>query len=178
MTTRHSTGRTLVAGIGGGLGFLLGTSLTFALLGGSRRGETGVLFDPGTQHAKVIAVWKEIEPLPRIVDTPIVILAGMVAFGVAHAFLYRWVAPAWPAGTQARALRLGAIVWLGTVFAEFIGPFNTLHQPLYLSVVAWSFWAVAAGAEAVAIVAILGRGSARAGGDAAAVPASEASGRH
>lgn len=163
MTTRHSTGRTLVAGIGGGLAFLLGTSLTFALLGGSRQGETGVLFDPDTQHAKVIAVWKEIEPLPRVVDTPIVILGGMVAFGIAHAFLYRWLAPSWPPNIGARALRLGAIVWLGTVFSEFIGPFNTMHQPLYISVIAWGFWAVAAALEATAIVAILERGSAPAG---------------
>ncbi len=173
MTARHTTARTLVAGVGGGLAFLLGTALTFALLGGSRQGETGVLFDPDTQHAKVIAVWKEIEPLPRVVDTPIVILGGMVAFGVAHAFLYRWLGPAWPAGTRARALRLGAIVWLGTVFAEFIGPFNTLHQPLYLSVVAWSFWAVAAAAEAAVIVAILDR----VGDRAPAVPAPEAPGQ-
>lgn len=38
------------------------------------------------------------------------------------------------------------IVWLSTVFSAFMGLFNVLHQPLCLSFVAWSFWAVAAAA--------------------------------
>ncbi len=58
--------RTIVAGLAGGLAFVLGSSLTFALLGGSRRGQTELLFDPATQSPKVIAVWKEIEPLPPV----------------------------------------------------------------------------------------------------------------
>lgn len=152
-----STARTLVAGLAGGVAFLLGTFLTFAQLGGSREGDTGVLFDPDTQHAKVIAVWKEIEPLPRVIDQPAAVLAGMTIFGIAYAFLYRWISPGWPAGFRGRALRLGAVVWLATVFAEFMGPFNTLHQPLPLSAVAWAFWAVSAFAQAAVIVAVLER---------------------
>lgn len=155
MTRRPSISRTLVAGLGGGVAFLAGTFLTFAQLGGSREGETGLLFDPDTQHDKVIAVWKEIEPLPRVIEQPAVILAGMVVFGVAAAFVFRSVAPAWPGGVVPRAMRLGMIVWLGTVFAEFMGPFNTLHQPLYLSVLAWAFWAVPAFGEAFVIAAVL-----------------------
>jgi hypothetical protein len=161
MTTAPSpsSARTLLAGLTGGLAFLLGTFLTFAQLGGSREGDTGLLFDPDTQHAKVITVWKELEPLPRIIDQPAAILGGMVVFGIVYAFLYRWISPSWPAGIRARALRLGAVTWLATVFAEFMGPFNTLHQPLYLSVVAWAFWAVSAFAQAFAIVAVLERRS-------------------
>jgi hypothetical protein len=155
MTTRRTTGRTLVAGLAGGGAFLLGTFLTFALLGGSREGETGVLFDPDTQHPKVIEAWKEIEPLPRVIEQPPVILAGMVLFALAYAFLYRSIARAWPTGTTARAVRLAAVIWVGAVFSEFMGPFNVLHQPLYLSVVAWAFWAVPALAGAFVIVAIL-----------------------
>lgn len=154
---RHSAGRTLAAGLVGGLAFLLGTFPTFALLAGSREGETGILFDPDTQHPKVIAAWKEIEPLPRVLDQPAVILAGMVAFGVVYAFLYRSISQGWPAGLSARALRLAAVVWAGAVFSEFMGPFNVLHQPLYLSVVAWAFWAAPALAEAFAIVTVLER---------------------
>jgi hypothetical protein len=157
MTTRRTTGRTLVAGLAGGGASLLGTFLTFALLGGSREGETGVLFDPDTQHPKVIAAWKEIEPLPRVIEQPPVILAGMVLFALAYAFLYRSIARAWPTGTTARAARLATVIWVGAVFSEFMGPFNVLHQPLYLSVVAWAFWAVPALAEAFVIVAILER---------------------
>jgi hypothetical protein len=159
MTTRPTPGRTLVAGLAGGLAFLVGTFLTFALLGGSRKGETGVLFDPDTQHPKVIAAWKQIEPLPRVIDQPAVILAGMVLFGVVFAFVYRSVSPAWPIGTTARATRLAAIIWVAAVFSEFMGPFNVLHQPLYLSIVAWAFWAVPALAEGFAIAAVLERPS-------------------
>jgi hypothetical protein len=54
----------------------------------------------------------------------------------------------------ARILRLAAVIWTGTVFTEFIGPFNVLHQPLRLSVVAWAFWAVCAGLQATATVLI------------------------
>jgi hypothetical protein len=157
VVSRRSLGRTLIAGLAGGAAFLLGTFLTFALLGGSGQGETGVLFDPDTQHPKVIAAWKEIEPLPRVIDQPAVILAGMVAFGIAYAFLYRTLSHGWPAGVTSRAIRLAAVVWLGAVFSEFMGPFNVLHEPLYLSVVAWAFWAVPALAEAFVIATVLER---------------------
>src|SRR5690606_499805 len=100
MTTHTDPRRTLLAGLLGGIAFVLGTFLTFAQLGGSREGETGLLFDPDTQHEKVITVWKELEPLPRIVEQPPVVLAGMIGFAVAHAALYRWIAAGWPASTR------------------------------------------------------------------------------
>jgi hypothetical protein len=78
-------------------------------------------------------------------------------FGLAYAFVYRSVAPAWPSGVSRRGWRLAVIVWLSTVFSEFMGPFNVLHQPLALSVIAWSFWSVAAVAEAYSIVYVLER---------------------
>lgn len=158
MHPKPSIPRTLAAGLAGGVAFVLGTFLTFAQLAGSRRGEKGLLFDPDTQHHKVIAVWKQLEPLPRIIETPVVILGGMVAFGIAYAFLYRSVAAAWPAGIHPRAWRLALVVWLASVFSEFMGPFNVLHQPLSLSAVAWGFWAVSAVAEAYALVYVLDRG--------------------
>lgn len=150
--------RTVAAGLAGGLGFVAGTFLTFRLFGGSRPAAEGVLFDPATQHPKVIEVWKLLEPLPRILETPAVILGGLLLLGVAHAFVYRSIAAAWPVGVHGRALRLALIVWLGTVFAEFMGSFNVMHQPLALSVVAWAFWAVCSLAEAYALVFVLDRG--------------------
>ena len=154
---KPSIARTLVAGVAGGTAFVLGTFLTFRTLGGSRVGAQGLLFDPDTQHPKVIAVWKEIEPLPRILQTPGLILIGLIVFGLCYAFLYRSVAPAWRPGPHSRALRLAAVIWIGTVFAEFMGPFNTMHQPLRLSALAWLFWAVCAIAEAYAIVLVMDR---------------------
>jgi hypothetical protein len=131
--------RTITAGIAGGFAFILGTFLTFAQLSGSKRGQQGLLFNPATQSPKVIAVWKEIEPLPRVIENPPVIVIGMILFGLIYAFLYPSVAPAWPSGIGQRATRLGAIIWCSTLFSEFMGPFNVLHQPLKLSAVAWAF---------------------------------------
>jgi hypothetical protein len=157
-TTMHSKPRllrTVAAGLTGGLAFVLGTFLTFAQFSGSRQGDTGLLFNPDTQHAKVIAAWKEIEPLPRVIEQPSIILAGMVMFAIAYAFLYRSVAPGWPRGMTNRTWRLAIIVWVAAAFSDFMGPFNVLHQPLRLSVIAWGFWAVPALLEALAIVAML-----------------------
>src|ERR1700754_922874 len=98
MVPRIRIWRTLVAGLAGGVAFVLGTFVTFRLLGGSRVGAEGVLFDPDTQHPKVIAAWKEIAPLPRILETPILIVAGMIVFGIAYAFVYRAIAAGWPVG--------------------------------------------------------------------------------
>jgi hypothetical protein len=149
--------RTIAAGLAGGLAFILGTFLTFAQFGGSKRGQQGLLFNPATQHPKVIAVWKEIEPLPRVIENPPVIVAGMLLFALAYAFVYRSIASAWPAGVRPRGWRLAVIVWLSTLFSEFMGSFNVLHQPLRVSVIAWSFWAVAAFAEAYCIVYVFER---------------------
>lgn len=123
-------GRTVLAGLAGGLAFVLGIFVTFAQLGGSGRRKTGLLFDPATQSPKVIAVWKEIEPLPRVLETPAVIVLGFFAFALAYAFVYRSFAPAWPAGIAKRGWRLAIVVLIGTVFSEFISPFNVLHQPI------------------------------------------------
>lgn len=155
--TRISRARTLIAGLAGGLAFSLGTFVTFRLFGGSQKDATGLLFDPDTQHPKVITVWKELEPLPRVLETPLVVLVGFFVFGLAYAFLYRWIEPGLPNGLHRRAARLSLIIWLGTVFGEFMGPFNTMHQPLRVSVIAWAMWAVCAIAEGYAVVAIAGR---------------------
>jgi hypothetical protein len=171
-----SLSRTVAAGVAGGLAFVLGSSLTFALLGGSRRGQTGLLFDPATQSPKVIAVWKEIEPLPRVIETPIAILGVFVLFAIAFAFVYRSVAVAWPAGVKSRGWRLALLMWIGTIFSELIGPFNVLHQPLQISVIAWSFWGVCAllSGYTIAFAAEVGR-TARTDHDGPAIDARSAS---
>jgi hypothetical protein len=112
MHPKPSIPRTLLAGLAGGVAFVLGTVVTFAQLAGSRRGQQGLLFDPDTQSEKVIAVWKQLEPLPRVIETPVVILGGVVVFGIAYAFVYRSVAAAWSVGVHRRAWRLALVIWL------------------------------------------------------------------
>jgi hypothetical protein len=155
---KTSITRTVLAGLAGGLALALTNFLTFGLLGGSRRGQTGLLFDPATQSPKVIAVFKDIEPLPVIVTRPYLILAGFVVFAVGHALLYRSVASAWPARYGAHVWRLALTVWfVGTLFFEFLGPFNVLHEPFRAQRWELLFWALSCAAEASVIVALGGQ---------------------
>ncbi|GAA3282939.1 hypothetical protein Dvina_40950 [Dactylosporangium vinaceum] len=153
-TTTTPLTRTVIAGVAGGLAFIVGNVLTFGLLGGSQRGRQGLLFDPDTQHPKVITVWKVLEPLPRVIETPACILTGLLIFGIGYAFLYQSIATAWPRGLHRHALRLAVIVWLAAAFAEFMGPFNVLHEPVPLAALSLGFWALSALAEAYVLVRV------------------------
>ncbi|MFI5909375.1 hypothetical protein [Dactylosporangium sp. NPDC051541] len=156
-TTTTPRTRTVIAGVAGGLAFIVSNVLTFGVLGGSRRGQQGLLFDPDTQHPKVITVWKTLEPLPRIIETPALILAGLLMFGIGYAFLYRSIATAWQRGLHRHSLRLAIIVWLATAFAEFMGPFNVLHEPAPLAALSLGFWAFSALAETYVLVLVTRR---------------------
>lgn len=124
--------RTLVAGIAAGLALNLAMLLTFRLMGFGWRGG-GILLDPTRQSPKLIEVWTKLEPLPLVVANPTPIIAGLMLFGVGHAFVYRWLAPHWPPGVLPRGLRLaGLIFFLSFLFWEFFTPFNQFGEPLPL----------------------------------------------
>lgn len=126
---------------------------TFRLIGFGVDGH-GVLLNPETQSAKLIAVWTKLEPLPLVVAKPHVIVLGLYAFAFMQAVTYRLLSPAWPAGIRPRALRLAVLRFVLTfLFWEFFTPFNQLGEPLPLIAVELSFWAVVALAEAFAIAA-------------------------
>jgi hypothetical protein len=96
-----------------------------------------------------------------VLENPAVIVLGFFVFAMAYAFVYRSFASAWPAGTVSRGWRLAIVVWIGTVFSEFVGPFNVLRQPIGLSAIAWAFWAVCALMEGYAIAFVTEAGSAK-----------------
>jgi hypothetical protein len=131
--------------------------LTFGLIGfGPGRG--GKLLDPSLQSPKLIAVWTELEPIPLAVSRPAPVVAGLILFGIGHAFLYRWLSPAWPPGIWARAWRLALLVWfLSFLFFEFFTPFNQYGEPFALIGVELLFWAVTALSEALAIAVVCER---------------------
>jgi hypothetical protein len=162
MTADHSAlaskvtfGRTLIGGLAGFLGFVTGLYFTFAQFGGSRRGQTGLLFNPETQSHKLIAVWKEIEPLPRLVVDPLPMFAGYLVFTIGWAFLFRSIRSAWPQGVWSRGGRLALLIWSFTAFFELQGPVNLFHvSPLPLAI-ALTFWGAAASAAAFAIAYVV-----------------------
>lgn len=147
--------KTLLAGLAGGFALNLTMLLTFRLIGFGWKGG-GILLDPTIQSSKLIAVWTNLEPLPLVVNSPAPIIGGLVLFAISHAFMYRWLSPAWPAGIAARALRLALLVFiLSFVFWEFFTPYNQFGEPLALIALELVFWAAIALAEGFAIAAVM-----------------------
>lgn len=152
---QYSLPRTVLAGLAGGLAANLAMLLTFRLLGFGWQGG-GILLDPAWQSEKLIAVWTKLEPLPLVVSTPLPVVAGIFLLGVGHAFIYRWLAPAWPLGFVPRALRLAFLLFFFSyLFWEFFTPFNQFGEPLPLILLELLFWAAVALAEGLAIAAVL-----------------------
>lgn len=111
------------------------------------------------QSSKLIAVWTEIEPLPLVVNRPVLIIFGIIIFGVLHAYLYRWISSAWPTGVVRRGVSLSLLVFVMTfLFWEFFTPFNQLGEPLWLIAIELCIWALIALADGLTISAIMERG--------------------
>jgi hypothetical protein len=147
--------KTVLAGIAGGMTFNLAMLFTFRAIGFGWDGQ-GILITAAMQSPKLIAVWTSLQPLPMIVANPAPIIGGIVLFGIGHAFVYRWLAAAWPAGILPRALRFAGLQFFMTfMFWEFFTPFNQFGEPLLLVALELTFWAVIALAEAFVLAAIL-----------------------
>jgi hypothetical protein len=152
---KASAGRTIAAGIAGGIGLNLAMLLTFRLLGFGWNAD-GILLNPSLQSAKLIAVWTKIEPLPLVVASPAPIIAGMLLFGIAHAFIYRWIAGGWPAGALQRGWRFALLLFvLSFLFWEFFTPFNQFGEPIVLIGLELVFWAIIALADGLAIAFVM-----------------------
>lgn len=151
---KASLGRTLLAGVAGGLALNVAMLLTFRLLGFGWNGG-GPLLDPGRQSPKLIAVWTELEPLPLVVANPAPIAVGLVLFGIVHAFIYRWLSPIWPEGITARGWRMALLLFaMAFLFWEFFTPFNQFGEPIPLIGLELMFWAVIALADGFAMAAV------------------------
>lgn len=143
-----------MAGIAGGLALNLSMVLTFRLIGFGWKGG-GILLNPALQSRKLIAVWTQIEPIPLVVSNPAPIAIGLMGFGIGHAFIYRWLSPAWPSGIMVRAVRLAGLIFgLSFLFWEFFTPFNQFGEPFPLIGLELLFWATIAFTEATAIATI------------------------
>lgn len=145
------------AGLAGGITLNVVMLLTFRLLGFGWNGG-GMLLASPMQSGKLIAVWTQLEPLPKIVAAPAPMMIGLVLFGLAHAAIYDWLAPHWPVGIAPRALRFAGLNFvLAYLFWEFFTPFNLFGEPIALVAIELIFWFVVAAAEAFVIAAIIER---------------------
>ena len=151
----QAIGKTVLAGVAGGLAMNVAMLLTFRLLGFGRKGG-GILLDPSLQSPKLIDVWTRLEPLPLVVSHPLIIIIGLILFGIGHAFVYRWLSRAWPDGIGARTWRMALILFFFSyVFWEFFTPYNQFGEPLPLIGIELFFWAIIALSEALAIAAVM-----------------------
>jgi hypothetical protein len=149
---KASLGRALLAGVLGGIAMNAAMFLTFRLIGFGLQGE-GVLLSSPLQSEKLVAVWTRLEPLPLVVERPLVIVSGLMLFAIFHAFAYREVAAALPAGFWPRCWRYALALWVSVfVFWEFFTPFNQFGEPLALLALEVVFWLVTALAEAAIVV--------------------------
>ncbi|WP_449257661.1 hypothetical protein [Chlorobium limicola] len=149
--------KTIIAGLAGGMAMNAAMLLTFRTLGFGWDGK-GILLASPMQSHKLIAVWTEIEPLPLVVTSPLPIILGLLLFAVGHAYIYRSIAVAWPAGFLPRAIRMSGLIFFMTyLFWEFFTPFNQFGEPLPLIALELSFWAVIAAAEGAAIAWVMER---------------------
>ncbi len=150
-------GKMLLTALAGWAALNVAMLLTFRLIGFGLDGH-GILMNPQTQSAKLIAVWSELQPLPRIVERPATIIAGLFGFAFLHAVIYRMLSPAWPSGVWPRGLRLAGLLFgVGFSFWEFFTPFNLFGEPWPLIGVELLFWATVALAEGLAIAAVAER---------------------
>ena len=151
--------KTLIAGVVGGIVMNIAMLLTFRFIGFGVNAD-GILLNPSVQSSKLIAVWTVLEPLPLVVSRPAPIIFGIILFGIIHAYLYRWLCPAWPKGIVRRALSFAMLVFVMTfLFWEFFTPFNQFGEPFGLIAIELIFWAVIALADGFAIATIMERGA-------------------
>jgi len=140
--------RTVIAGIIGLFGSLIVNMIGF-------RVADPILFDPNLQSPKLIAVWDEIEPLPPAHGL-MATLSILILIGIGHAFIYRWLAAAWPAGAVARALRYWLLIWfLSSLFVEFSAPFTLFGEPVGLILIELVILGAAVLAEAFVVAGIM-----------------------
>ena len=152
---KPTASRTILAGICAGFAMNFVMLLTFRSIGFGWSGK-GILLDPDVQSRKLIAVWTEIEPLPLVVNHPAPIIAGIVLFGVIHAFVYRWISAAWPEGVFAKGIRMSILTFLLVfLFWEFFTPFNQFGEPLPLIGLELLFWSTIALADGFVIAFIM-----------------------
>jgi hypothetical protein len=123
----------LLAGLAGGVAWMVGVIVIF---GPAQK----ILTDPTRQSAKFLAVWTQ-EPVPRNVEAPWILPAGLLVLGMCLGLAYHASLPAWRGSPWARGRRFGFIAWLIAMpWFEFYLPFNVMREPFSLVLVELVCW--------------------------------------
>ena len=127
--------RGLLAGLAGGIAWLLGIMLFFFPV-------QGLLQDPNRQSAKMLAAFAG-QPLPRMVEAPGTVILGFLCIGVLWGVVYTLVSRSWTISSWwKRGLCFGALGWaLMVPWFEFYLPWNVLREPAGLVLLEMVCWA-------------------------------------
>jgi hypothetical protein len=127
--------RAIVAGLAGGLAWLVSIMLFFGPA-------QAILANPEYQSEKFLTVMGQLEPLPYSVEIWWVLPLGLLAIGAMYGVVYHFIRrafsdkPWWKKGLQ-----FGLVAWaLMVPWFEFYLPWNVMHEPallVALEVVLW-----------------------------------------
>lgn len=118
----------------------------------------GILFNPQLQSPKLIAVWREIAPLPLIVSNPGAFHVGIAILGIIHALVYAMIRDGLPGEGLRKGVSFGFILWtLQATFFEYFTPFNLFGEPPTLVLFQLVLWVPVTQVEGLIIAAIYGQ---------------------
>jgi hypothetical protein len=136
---------TIVAGILAGAAIIGGMVLLFGPA-------QAILGDPNLQSAKLLQIFMELTPPPRISFSPSAAWLGFGIIGIAHALVFRVVRPALGTGFWRPTLRFATVSWLMlALWFEFWILWNVMHEPVALIALELTLWAGVLLIEAVVL---------------------------
>ena len=131
-----NTLRVIVAGIAGALAWYLGLLLFFGPA-------QAILSDPALQSPKFLAVFTQIEPLPRAATQPWLLFVGLAIIGVIYSAVFTTLQARLPGEGWRKGTAFGLIAWaLMVPWFEFYLPYNVMHEPLALVLLEAVLWAL------------------------------------
>jgi hypothetical protein len=140
--------RTVLAGLGGGIAWIAAMTVFFGPA-------QSILADPARQSAKFLAVFGEIEPLPRTLANGWILVVGLLALGVLYGIAYRFVRRGIAGSWWRKGLGFGLLAWILMVpWFEFYLPWNVMHEPFALVLLEGALWLATLSVVGVAIAAI------------------------
>jgi hypothetical protein len=118
-----------------------------------------ILFDPGHQSAKLIAVLFEMEPLPLMFENGPLYLAIGAGVGVVHGLIFMLIEPSLGRSRLRRGLGFALVIWaLMALYFEFHAPFNMFREPVPLVAFELLIWVPVALTEGLVLSWIYGGG--------------------
>ena len=104
-------------------------------------GAQSVLASPDYQSSKFLKVFLEVEPLPRVVESPWLLYAGIYMVSTASICVFLFLGKKLRGPWWKKGLRFALINWaLSIPWFEFYLPYNVMHEPFLLVLLEGVLW--------------------------------------